>query len=226
MISVLLNALKLFTPVESSSLKGYFGPLGEIVSSNVRSILGFKSDKTEFRPRLERTGYLSPHNLNTEEIKSMKKFGFDIILGIERKNNKTDIEKRLLNSILWYSQTYDIPVFREAKGTTSGPGSSKESEKSEFFSLGDKFVKLIVALECLLIFGRENKSDNISRRSSYILTDSYDERIKIQKYLKDAYDIRSKIVHEGEYIVSQLETLKLMFYVQHIIITFIRFKDK
>lgn len=156
----------------------------------------------------------------------MKELGLNIILGIERKDNKADLEKRLLNSILWYSKAFDIPVVREVKDATSRPGSSTQSEENEFFSLGDKFLKLIVALECLLIFGRENKRDNISKRSSYILTDSYDERVKKQRYFKKAYDIRSKIVHEGGYIVSQEETLKLMNYVQCIIIRFIRFKNR
>lgn len=225
-LDIVLSFLKLFVPVDNSSLKSYFGPYGDIVPSNIRSILGYKSDKTEFHPRTERTGYLFPHDLDKEKIKSMKELGLNIILGIERKDNKADLEKRLLNSILWYSKAFDIPVVREVKDATSRPGSSTQSEENEFFSLGDKFLKLIVALECLLIFGRENKRDNISKRSSYILTDSYDERVKKQRYFKKAYDIRSKIVHEGGYIVSQEETLKLMNYVQCIIIRFIRFKNR
>lgn len=221
-----LSFIKLFAHVSNLSLKSYFGLSGEIIPSNIRSILGYKSDKTEFHPRTERTGFLFPYELDNEKIKIMKKYGLNIILDIERKNDKTDLETRLLNSILWYSKAYDVPVVRETKGPRLKSGDSKPSEESEFFSLGDKFLKLIVALECLLIFGRENKRDNISKRSSYILTDSYDERAKIQKYLKEAYDIRSKIVHEGGYAVSKTETLKLMYYVQQVTITFTRFKNK
>lgn len=221
-----LSSIKLFTYVNNLSLKSYFGPSGEIIPSSIRSILVYKSDKTEFHPRTERTGFLFPYELDKEKIKIMRKYGLNIILGIERKNDKTDLETRLLNSILWYSKAYDIPVVRQAKGARLKSGDSKPSEESEFFSLGDKFLKLIVALECLLIFERENKRDNISKRSSYILSDSLEERVKIQKYLKEAYDIRSKIVHEGGYAVSKTEMLKLMFYVQQVIITFIRFKNK
>ena len=221
-----LSFIKLFAHVSNLSLKSYFGPSGEIIPSNIRSILCYKSDKTEFYPRAERTGILFPYELDKEKIKIMKKYGFNIILNIERKNDKTDLETILLNSLLWYSKAYDIPVIREAKDARLRSGNSKQSEESEFFSLGNKFLKFIIALECLLIFGRENKRDNISKRSSYILTDSYDERSKIQKYLKEAYDIRSKIVHEGGYAVSKAETLKLMYYVQQVIITFIRFKNK
>jgi len=221
-----LSSIKLFTHVSNLSRKSYFGLSGEIIPSNIRSILGYKYDKTEFHTRRERTGFLFPYELDKEKTKIMKKYGLNIILGIERENDKTNLETRLLNSILWYSKAYDIPVVREAKDARLKSENSKQSEESEFFSLGDKFLKLIVALECLLIFGRENKRDNISKRSSYILTDSYDERAKIQKYLKEAYGIRSKIVHEGGYAVSQSETLKLMCYVQQVIITFIRFKNK
>jgi len=225
-LDLALSSIKLFTHVSNLCLKSYFGLSGEIIPSNIRSILSYKSDKTEFHSRTERTGFLFPYELDKEKTKIMKKYGLNIILGIERETDKTDLEIRLLNSILWYSKAYDIPVVREAKDARLKSENSKQSEESEFFSLGDKFLKLIVALECLLIFGRENKRDNISKRSSYILIDSYDERAKIQKYLKKAYDIRSKIVHEGGYTVSESETLKLMYYVQQVIITFIRFKNK
>ncbi len=222
-IDVILGFIKLFSPVGTASAKSYFGLQGEIMPNNLRSILNYKSDQTDFHPRLERTGYLYPYQIDKETIKTMQQYGIRILLKIENKNIRNDVETRLLNSILWYSKAFDIPIFRNPKGASSR---SNISEETEFFSFGDKFLKLIVSLESLLIFGRENKRDNISKRSSYIITDSHENRVGIQNYLKNAYDMRSKIVHDGEYVVSQDELLKLMFYVQHVIITFIRFMNK
>lgn len=225
-LDFILSFIKLFTPVGDSSAKSYFGLLGEIIPPNRRSILSYKSDKTEFHPRIERTGYLYPYEIDKEKTKTMRQYGLRTLLNIEKKNNRTDLETRILNSILWYSKAFDIPIFRKPEGTKLQSNDSFVSEETEYFSLGDKFLKLIVALESLLIFGRENKRDNISRRSSYIITDSHENRVEIQKYLKKTYDIRSRIVHEGGYVVSQAETLKLMLYVQHVIISFICFKNK
>jgi len=225
-LDFILGFVKLFSPVGVISAKSYFGLLGEIIPSNWRSILSYKSDRTEFHPRMERTGYLYPFEIDKEKIKNMRTYGLRLLLDIEKKNEKTDLETRILNSILWYSKAFDTPIFRATEASRLKSDSDGTSEESEFFSLGDKFLKLIISLECLLIFGRENKRDNISRRSSYILTDSYDQRAKIQKHLKEAYDVRSKIVHEGGYVVSWEETRKLMLHVQHIIITLVRFRNK
>jgi hypothetical protein len=225
-LDIVLGIIKLFAPLGTDSAKSYFGLFGEIIPSNLRSILSYKSDKTEFHPRMERTGYLYPYEIDKKKIKTMRKYGLRLLLDIEEKNEKTDLETRILNSILWYSKAFDTPIFREIEDTRLQSDTDSISEESEFFSLGDKFLKLIVSLECLLIFGRENKKDNISRRSSYILTDSYDQRAEIQKYLKEAYDVRSKIVHEGGYVVSREETRKLMLHVQHVIITLVRFRNR
>ena len=225
-LDLILGFIKLYSPVDSVSAKSYFGLLGEIIPSKWRSILSYKTDRTEFHSRIERTGYLSTYEIDKDKIKTMRKDGLRLLLDIEKKDNKTDLEARILNSILWYSKAFDTPIFRKIEDTRSQTDASNIYEESEFFSLGDKFLKLIVSLECLLIFGRENKRDNISRRSSYILTDSFDQRDKIQKYLKKAYDIRSKIVHGGGYVVSQAETLKLMWHVKRVIINLIRFRNR
>ncbi len=41
--------------------------------------------------------------------------------------------------------------------------------------------------------------------------------------LQNAYNIRSKMVHEGDYSVTQGEAIELMNLVQHIILTLIKF---
>lgn len=81
-------------------------------------------------------------------------------------------------------------------------------------------------MECLLIFGKETKAFNLKIRSSYLLSDNKDVRQKIQKYMQQIYETRSKIVHEGGYVVSKRETDAFMNIVQSIIMGLIKFKDK
>lgn len=217
-LDLTLGIIKLFTPINSYSLKNYFGLYGELIRHSKRESLNYKSDKTEFNAKLEKTGYLYPFDLNREDINSMKKYGLNKILEIERKNNKTDLEKRILNSLIWFSKAYDIPICRKPDSPQS-----QNSTDTEYYNLGDKYLKLMIALECLLIFGMENKKENLSKRCSYVITDSFEERQRIQNYIKNAYNIRSKIVHEGEYSVTQDEASELMKFVQHSILTLIKF---
>jgi hypothetical protein len=220
-LDLTLGIIKLFTRISSFSLKNYFGLHGELIPHSIRGSLNYKSDKTEFNPKLEKTGYLYPFDLNKEDIKSMKKYGLRKILEMERKDNKTDLEKRILNSLIWFSKAYDVPICRK-----SGSQQSQNYTDTEYYNLGDKYLKLMIALECLLIFGMENKKDNLSKRCSYIITDSLEERQRIQNYIKNAYNIRSKIVHDGEYLVTQDEASELMIFVQHLILTLIKFTGR
>lgn len=218
-----LSLIKLFGYYNDSSNRMYFGIKGEIIPYNTRIIIGKKTDKKSVHPTWETTGYLFEFTLDKKRRDFMKKNGFNTIRKLLAKTNKTDLDLRILNSIYWYSKAYDIP---EIKKVDDKKTTTNKCEEVEYFYLGDKYLKLMIALECLLIFGRENKSFNIKTRSSYILTDNKQQRKQLQKYAQEAYETRSKIVHEGGYIVSKSETNSLMNYVQSVIIALIKFKKK
>lgn len=67
----------------------------------------------------------------------------------------------------------------------------------------DAFLFWAIALECLTI-----PSDNreltyrLSHRVAHLLKDDYDERLRITRKVKALYDIRSKIVHDGNFSAS------------------------
>jgi len=218
-----LSCIKLYSYSNDGFYKRYFGIKGEILPPSIRSILSQKDGHHHISPSLERTGYLDTFELDTHRLNFMYQNGFNKLKNILNKKNKTNLEQRILNTVYWYSKAFDIP---EVKKVDDKKVPNQESEEVEYFNLGDKFLKLTIALECLLIFGKENKTYNLKTRSSYLLSDKKDERARIQKYMQKAYDTRCNIVHEGGYIVSKRETDAFMNFVQSVIIVLIKFKDK
>ncbi len=218
-----LSLIKLSGYYNDSSNRMYFGIKGEIIPYITRTIIGKKTNGNVIYPTMEKTGCLQKFVLGSTRRIFMRKNGFDKIRKLITKMNKTDFDNKLLNAIFWYSKAYDIP---ETKKVEDKKVSTRSYEEVEYFNLGDKYLKLMIAMECLLIFGRENKSYNIKTRSSYILTDDKEQREKLQKYIQKAYETRSKIVHKGGYIISKVATNSFMNYVQATIIALIKSKDK
>jgi hypothetical protein len=120
---------------------------------------------------------LEPYNLSQEKLKHLKdncyldKLGS--ILAKDVKYRK-DLEKRIMNAIRWIGA-----------GTHSG-------------SDCDKFLMFVIAIECLLIKrDEEGKSSPIAERCAFLLSDKPERRIEIDRGVKDLYNTRSEIVHEG-----------------------------
>lgn len=78
----------------------------------------------------------------------------------------------------------------------------------------DKILKFATALECLLIPGKnqdnKSKSEALAERCAFLLQDVPSERYKIYNDIKDLYDVRSGIVHEGDQITDSIFVFKLM----------------
>ncbi|PIC59091.1 hypothetical protein CSV80_00785 [Sporosarcina sp. P12(2017)] len=65
-------------------------------------------------------------------------------------------------------------------------------------------LSIITGIESLLVSGEGPLSYKISMYSSLILSDNYEERLKINKLVKDMYKIRSKVVHGEISTVTRL----------------------
>ena len=225
-IETALSCIKLYSYFGDISSGIYFGLKGEIVPRSIRSIIRERKDKQSFNPSREAIGYLFPFKLDETRLNFMRKNGFNKLKTIIVKKKQTDVEKRLINSILWYSKACDIPDIKKVEERKPFSKKTKaDNEEIEFFNLSDRFLKLMISLECLLIFGRENKRVNLATRSSYILTDNKEQRKRLQDYVKKRYDTRSKIVHEGSFVASKTETNGFMNYVQSVIISLLIKKD-
>lgn len=66
-----------------------------------------------------------------------------------------------------------------------------------------QFTTLMTCLEILLIEGKGELADKISRNIAVIFSKDKEDGIKIYKKIKYLYNIRSKIVHEGNFDTSK-----------------------
>lgn len=75
----------------------------------------------------------------------------------------------------------------------------------------DRFVKLIVALESLLLEKKDRlKKQVLQDRAAFILGRDKKTREKVYELVGKMYSIRSDIVHEGKHDVSEEDTLTLI----------------
>lgn len=127
--------------------------------------------------------------IDNEKISLFKNCGFEILSDIlaREDRNRKEFQQRLLSSLKWYSNS------------------------SLMKNPSDKLVYIFVALESLLLRGKDEPIQNIMGDTmAFLISSNRDERLSIVKNLKDAYSLRSKFVHHGKPIkdFKDLETLK------------------
>lgn len=212
-IRMALNVQRLYTyPNEFNFYKKYFGIVGEVIPSIVRSTVRYQEDFRKASPTLERVGFLYPFEIDSRRIRSMRKNGFKIIHKILKKKTPSEFEERLLAAISWFGTAFSIGGITARKRRILGGRRVLIRKKLEYFSANDRFLKLMISLESLFIFGRELVRSNIAERVAFTLAKSYGRRADIAKYMKKLYDIRSDIVHRGgaEVKKSDLDSLAII----------------
>ncbi|MBZ9570939.1 hypothetical protein KQY27_05210 [Methanobrevibacter sp. TMH8] len=212
-INLALNCLKLFISQDYS-----FGLKGESLIGIYRGYYLNNQDKPILQ-NSEIIGHSLMFDLNDDIIKSLKNRGFDKLNKILLKQKKTKYESNILNSIYWFGEASNVHVHninsrKEAK--------KDKIENLECFRLGERVIKLFIALESILIFDKnEPIVENISERVAFILGKDYETRVNIKKRIKDLYVIRSNITHKGDVYVSKYDMIDLLFIVQNVLIKLI-----
>jgi hypothetical protein len=126
--------------------------------------------------------------------------GYDLMWQLISRKNVTELEDKIIRSIIW------------------GGKSIIESD------IADSFVQVAIALEILLTYKQKDHLispsivHQISETAAIIIADSYDDRIKVERDIKDLYTIRSNIVHLGTRHIEIQDYYKLFFYVKDIIV--------
>lgn len=174
-----VNLLRCYIPLLfSQGDKVQIGIYGDHnnISAGFRSLLSIKQNGG-FHCSMERFGPLEPYKMTLEKLRHLKDNCYLELLGaILAKDTdlRNDLEKRIINAIRWI-----------------GTGIQNGNDC-------DKLLMFIIAIECLLINRNdEGKSSPIAERCAFLLSDLPDRRKKIDKKIRDLYDTRSEIVHEG-----------------------------
>lgn len=131
--------------------------------------------------------------LTPDIIKELEeKYYFNEIRNILGEKNRSKLQTQVLLAIRWI-----------------GSGIHEDVES-------DKIIKFTTALECLLIPGtnqsNKSKSESLAERCAFLLEDIPSERYEIYCKIKDLYNIRSNIVHDGDQTIDSKSVFMLKDY--------------
>lgn len=222
-------AMKLYRNIQDDVFGRYFDLMGGIPTRALRVMLGF-SDQKGFTSEVGTLGTFFPYEIDQRRKDFMKKWGVNEILNMLTRTDLTELEHRLLSSILWFGRACEVQLLDEErrKKILSGEKASEISE-SVLGSFGyyDRFIKLIIALEALLVFDKtEPIQNNVAERCALFLGREYDERKYIKKRIKNLYALRSKLVHHGHVDISKEELDELTVITQKLILNILKKKKK
>lgn len=109
------------------------------------------------------------------------------IESVLKNENRTSIESKIVNSLTWLGESV--------------------KEKDDVHRL----LKMIIALECLLLEKEANKKYLLAERCAFLLSNRFEDRIKIKKRIEDVYELRNDIVHEGKRLNIRKKVSKDLF---------------
>lgn len=144
-----------------------------------------------------------PYVLDQSKLKLLKKKGnFDRFRKLLKQDQSNKFANKMLMSIHWYGLA--------VKDTNPV----------------DKFVKLIISLECLLVGKNQLIKHSISDKIAFILGKDKDSRKELYDISTKMYSIRSEIVHDGRDFISEEDISTLMVLVKTLIFTLIRYSSR
>lgn len=207
-VSRCLEIIKFYSFSDYEFTGRSFGITGEIIyPSIVRAFVRYELGRPHADPFLERIGPLHGFELDDQRIAFMKRNGLGELNVVLSKDKQTVLEQRLMTSIHWFSTALDAMI-------SIGRERFKQKPESRVqLMLGDSLVKLVMALESLLVFnGEEPISNTLAERVAFLLERKYKQRLELKSFLKEIYDARSKVVHRGSKVESR-EKIKELTYI-------------
>lgn len=219
-IRMSLNIARLYNLPYDDSGRKYFGICGEVIRSNLRYIMRYESGKPSLRPIMERTGFVLPFEFTEKRLQFMKENGYSDLEALFVAKKQTEFEKRLLTSIYWYGEAINTEIHFDSKDNLE---SNSDFTHLQYFNLNQQFLKLMVALESVLLFNNDEPiSNNISERSAFLLANCFKGRKKVKRVIKELYAKRSKIVHHGNSVLTPWDLHQLSWIVQNTIFNLIK----
>ena len=219
-IRMSLNVARLYNLPYDSQNRMYFGIYGEVIRHNLRYIMRYESERVNINPIIERTGFILPFEFTEKRLQLMKNNGYHDLEAILLSEKQTDFEKRLLTTIYWYGEAMNTEIYFDTKDSLE---STSDFKHLEYFNLNQKFFKLMVALESILLFDEnEPISNNVAERTAFLLSTKFEDRKKIKHIIKDLYSKRSAIVHHGKSSLSLMDLDQLSWIVQNSIFSLIK----
>lgn len=219
-----IGALKLFRYGNDDFLGRYFGIQGSVIPRTPRPMLLRPELRGGVGGRWELVGTRYDFPVDARRMKFMKAHGFGKLCKILAKATRTDLEERIVSSVLWFAKATDVVLyghtmmdvaFRRFRG-----GKKPERSQPEMMAPYERVMKLFVSLETLLLFGEDEPiASNLAQRTALLVGKDYSQRRNIVKFVKDMYRKRSGVIHHGRKDISESELDELMHLTQAAITT-------
>lgn len=139
-----------------------------------------------------------------DELDQAQKYLNEDLLVPSEDDHDTEIHESRKELMYKYPSQY---IFHKTEGST------RFSRAVSFVILARsssvlplKIVSYVNAIECLLTTSKAELSYRLSQRVAFLLESTLEERMKLSKTMRNAYNLRSTIVH-GEHIKSSLEEM-------------------
>lgn len=156
------------------------------------------SKETHFKLPLKLHGFVLPYEVNSNVLAFLQRYGdFDYLCGVlaKKRDERTKLERELATAIWWI-----------------GSGNHRASE-------AESMVDLAIGLEALLIPRKsEEIVEDIAYRGSFLLSAENEERERTYKRIKELYNHRSDIVHEGNVEVPDDYLADMKYYALAILV--------
>lgn len=132
------------------------------------------SSDGSFNTSYSLSGQIRPFDVSKENIQVLKRLGVIKLAKKRAEGALAKLDKQVIRSIHWFADSQ-----------------AQDSEENEL-------LNLVVCLEMFLTPGKnESISGSIAEGVAMLLYKTVKQRLKIRKFIKDAYDARSSVTHGG-----------------------------
>lgn len=214
------------------------GVRGEVIhvgsSDSHRFILSVSSDES-ISLNSEHAGSPFELKLDKKRIKWMLKNGFTEISVLLAKQQMNSFESRLKTAIYWLGSAMNVPItcsqeetdLRILRAREKKSKGRKSLEDFEFHDIAERLIKLMMALESLVILDdREQIVSNLSERTAFLVAKKLSDRILVSSRIKEFYRLRSRAIHHGRIEMTYSELYWLSCAVQAAILRLITDRNR
>lgn len=231
-----LSAIMVFFPEDIR--KPLIGIRGEVIhvgsGESHRFILSVSSDKS-IHLNSEHVGSFFELKLDKKRIAWMFKRGFTEISVLLAKQKMNSFESRLKTAIYWLGSAMNVPITRSRKEMDVRISLAREKksrgqktlEDFEFHDIAERLIKLMMALESLVILDdREQIVSNLGERTAFLVAKKPSDRIYVSHRIKELYRLRSRFIHHGRIEMTYSELYWLSCVVQAAILRLITDRNR
>jgi hypothetical protein len=209
------------------------GIKGEVLSvgsaDSHRFILSVSPDKS-IRLNSEHVGSRYELRLDKKRIEWICKHGLREISGLLAKQQMNSLENRLKTAIYWFGLAMNVPITRSHEemdvrislARDKKSRGKKNFENFEFPEIAERLIKLMTALESLVILDdRELIASNLGERTAFLVAKKLSDRIYVNQQIRNLYRLRSRVIHHGRVEITYSELYWLSLAVQTAILRLI-----